>query len=100
MTDYEPDETQFIPRHYHRPWEVITEGNTAYPTEQIENLRRTEIELTAHGSELSFGRGSEPPFVTRQAAQQQRYATPDEGGRYHGKTPPIEPCIRAGRHRG
>jgi hypothetical protein len=95
VTDYEP-----VPRHYHRPWEAITEGNTVYPTEQVENLRRTESELEAHGSEFSHGVGSELPFITRQAALENRYATPGEGGRYHGRTPPVNPCIRAGKHRG
>jgi hypothetical protein len=51
-------------------------------------------------SELSIIKGTEPPWIARRAAAQGRYATPEEGGRYYGKTPPCaEQRIRVRRLR-
>jgi hypothetical protein len=80
-----------------RPWQ-LTEGELCgLPADQIEDLRRHENERN-DASEFSIGKGTEPPWVTRQAAQQGRYATPEEGGRYHGKTPACGPPRTPMRH--
>jgi hypothetical protein len=59
-----PDQSQFIPRHDTRPWEVLG-VDSLWPTEQIQNLRQHEGELSSKGSELSHGPGIEPPWVTQ-----------------------------------
>jgi hypothetical protein len=94
-----PDQTFYLPRRPRYPWEALR-TDTPWSEEQIRNLYRNEGELETKGSELSHGRGIEPPFVTQRADQQRRYATPEEGGAYHGKSPRLqEAIIGCGRHR-
>jgi hypothetical protein len=65
----------------------------------IEDVRRHQSELVRNeASEFSIGKGMEPPWVARQARREHRYATPDEGGRYHGLTPPCGPPRTPMRH--
>jgi hypothetical protein len=81
-----------------RPWQA-TEGVCGLPADQIDDLRRHENELIRNeASEFSIGKGTEPPWVARQARREHRYATPEEGGRYHGKTPPCGPPHTPMRH--
>jgi hypothetical protein len=95
-----PDQSQYIPRHYSRPWDALVSGVTPFDGEQVENLRRNEHALETEGSEFSHGPGIEPPFVTPRANREHRYATPGEGGAYHGKAPRLpSPIIACGRHR-
>jgi hypothetical protein len=74
-----------------KPWRSLVAGIDNLPTETAEDIRRNEDELRRiDGSEFSFGKGLEPPWVTRLAAGQRRYSRPDDrgnGGRYHGLTP-------------
>lgn len=98
MTE-EPNQSRFISRPYRGPWESLT-GVSPWSDEQIENLRHHEHELESKGSEFSYGRGTEPRWITARADREHRYATPAEGGAYHGKAPRLpEPIIGCGRHR-
>jgi len=77
-----------------KPWRSLIEEIPGVPEESLEtaeDIRRNEGEFVRNGgSEFSFGKGLEPPWVTRLAAGQRRYSRPDDrgnGGRYHGLTP-------------
>jgi hypothetical protein len=97
----EPDQSQFTQRFYrHYPWESTLGNENPWPLDSIVNLRRSEAELRRYGSEFGIGRdATEPPFIARQANSFRRYATPDEGGRYHGTTPKAgKRLIGSGRH--
>jgi hypothetical protein len=79
-------------RNLQRPWQASEADFPGLPRDQIEDLRVHENELIGNeASEFSIGKGMEPPWVTRNAARQGRYATPAEGGRYHGKAPSCGP---------
>jgi len=74
-----------------KPWRSLVVGIDNLPTETAEDIRRNEGEFVRNdGSEFSFGKGLEPPWVKRLGAGQRRYSRPDDrgnGGRYHGTTP-------------
>jgi hypothetical protein len=71
--------------------------------EAREDARRNAKRLESNeASEFSYGKGLVPPQVAdfERRTVPRRYATPAEGGRYHGKTPPLRhPIIGSGRHR-
>jgi hypothetical protein len=78
-----------------QPWRSLIDGIPYVPEESLEtpmDVRRNETELRRNdGSELSYGKGIEPPWTTRRAAAQRRYSQPGDpqnpAARYHGLTP-------------
>jgi hypothetical protein len=97
----EPDQSVFIPRVFYRPWGAVAAAPSPFDIDQVLNLQRREGELRQNdASEFSYGPLNEPPYVTQRANAQRRYATPAEGGAYHGRSPIAMRHSGCGPHHG